>query len=516
MAIAAWFSTPLLAQAVRDEAACRALGALQVPGASLSEIGIEWKPAGAPPPPQPPYVPPLSVSLPAYCHLEATLDRRTGAGGTSYGIGFALALPAEWKGRLLFQGGGGLNGSVQPPLGRTGQTDAALARGFAVVSTDTGHKGAVFDASFMQDQQASLDFAYQAVGRVAVLAKQILAQYYGTPAAHAYFMGCSTGGREGMLMTQRNPTYFDGVVIGAPAMRTNFSGIGDEWVATVLNRVAPVDASGKPDGRRAFSEAQRAAVVEGVLAACDQIDGLKDGIVSDPVGCRFDPASVRCPSGGEGRCLSAAQTDALRTAFAGPKDAKGRQVYPGFLFDTGIAATQGIPGLLAGGLNPVGPAFSATELDVDARAERAAADPQVALTQTFSWTNLNTFSGHGGKVIFYHGVSDPWFSALDTVDYFERMAKANGGAAAVAAWSRLFLVPGMGHCGGGPAALDSFDMLAAIVAWVEKGDAPASIRATGRTWPGRSRPLCPHPTHAHYKGSGDPEDAGSFECRATP
>jgi feruloyl esterase len=119
-------------------------------------------------------------------------------------------------------------------------------------------------------------------------------------------------------------------------------------------------------------------------------------------------------------------------------------------------------------------------------------------------------------VIFYHGVSDPWFSALDTVDYFERMAKANGGAAAVAAWSRLFLVPGMGHCGGGPAALDSFDMLAAIVAWVEKGDAPASIRATGRTWPGRSRPLCPHPTHAHYKGSGDPEDAGSFECRATP
>ena len=193
-------------------------------------------------------MPPLAVPLPAYCRLSATLDRRTGADGRSYGIGFALALPAEWNGRFLFQGGGGLNGTVAPPLGRTGQGDAALARGFAVVTTDTGHRGEVFDASFMAEQQASLDFAYQAVGRVAVLAKQVLAQHYGRPAAHAYFVGCSTGGREGMLMTQRYPTYFDGVVVGAPAMRTRFSGIGDEWVATMLNRVAPLDASGKPDG----------------------------------------------------------------------------------------------------------------------------------------------------------------------------------------------------------------------------------------------------------------------------
>src|SRR5262249_17049471 len=159
----------------------------------------------------------------------------------------------------------------------------------AVVTTDTGHRGEVFDASFMADQQASLDFAYQAVGRVAVLAKQVLARYYGRPAAHAYFMGCSTGGREGMLMAERYPTYFDGIVVGGPAMRTSFSGIGDEWVATALNRLA-LDVSGTAEARRALSDSDRKAVLDGLLAACDEKDGLRDGIVSDPIGCRFDPA----------------------------------------------------------------------------------------------------------------------------------------------------------------------------------------------------------------------------------
>jgi feruloyl esterase len=152
-------------------------------------------------------------------------------------------------------------------------------------------------------------------------------------------------------------------------------------------------------------------------------------------------------------------------------------------------------------------------MDVDKRAEDAAAQAHMQLTSTWSWTNLNTFSSRGGKILFFHGVSDPWFSALDTVDYYERMARANGGASAVGDWSRLFLVPGMGHCGGGPATLDSFDMLAAVVEWVENGKAPQAIRATGRSWPGRSRPLCPYPSHAHYKGTGDVEDAASFECR---
>jgi feruloyl esterase len=512
-ALALTAAGPRDGQTQRGQNACTAFATLEIAGVALSDTKSQWFDAGSPPPTEPPFVAPLAVKLPAYCRVDATLDRRTGADGRPYGIGFALSLPEEWNGRFLFQGGGGLNGSVAPPLGRTGQGDAALAHGFAIVTTDTGHTGQVFDASFMREQQASLDFAYQAVGRVAVLAKQIIAQYYGTAANRSYFAGCSTGGREGMLMTQRYPTYFDGVVAGAPAMRTNFSGIGDEWVATMLNQAAPKDATGKPDVRRAFSEADRKTVVDGLLAACDAADGLKDGVIFNTSDCRFDPKTLMCPAAKTDGCLSNAQVTAIEKAFGGPKDSKGRQVYPGFPFDTGIANTQGLPGLLAGSVNPVGPPFTATEMDVDRRVERAMADPQTSLTATSTWTNLNTFSTHGGKLIFYHGVSDPWFSALDTIDYYERMTTANGGAAEVMGWSRLFLVPGMGHCAGG-AALDSFDMLGAIVAWVEQGVAPAAVRATGRAFPGRSRPLCPYPQHAHYKGSGDPEDASSFECRA--
>jgi feruloyl esterase len=499
-------------QVRRGETECKSFSTLQLPGVSLSDVKTQWYPAGSPPPAEPAWVPPLAVKLPAYCRLDAMLDARIGSDGKKYGIGFAVALPQDWTGRFLFQGGGGLNGSVAPPLGRTGENDAALARGFAVVTTDTGHKGEVFDASFMRDQQAALDFAYQAVGRVAALAKQILTQYYGKPAEHSYFAGCSTGGREGMLMAQRYPTYFDGVVVGAPAMRTNFSGIGDQWVATMLNQAAPKDASGKPDVRRIFSDAQRKTIIDGLLAACDAGDGLQDGMIFDVADCRFNPRTLACSGAKSDNCLSDEQVAAIQKAFAGPKDSKGRQVYPGFPFDTGITATQGIPGLLSGSMNPVGPPFTSTEMDVDQREESATADPQMRLTETSSWTNLNTFSRHGGKLIFYHGVSDPWFSALDTIDYYERMTKANGGAESVGNWSRLFLVPGMGHCGGGP-SLDTFDMLASMVDWVERGIAPAGIRATGRAFPGRSRPLCPYPQHAHYKGSGDQNDASNFECR---
>src|SRR5687768_9048176 len=195
----------------RDAAACASLTSLQMPGLPLSITKAEWIPAGSTSPgSQSPLAPP-AVTLPAFCRLDGVLDRRTGADGTSYGIGFALALPGEWNGRFLQQGGGGLNGNVGFPLGAaaSGGT-SALARGFAVASTDTGHKGQVFDATFMREQQASLDFAYQAIGRVASLAKQIIARHYSRPASKSYFAGCSTGGREAMLMSQRYPTYFDG------------------------------------------------------------------------------------------------------------------------------------------------------------------------------------------------------------------------------------------------------------------------------------------------------------------
>jgi feruloyl esterase len=167
--------------------------------------------------------------------------------------------------------------------------------------------------------------------------------------------------------------------------------------------------------------------------------------------------------------------------------------------------------VINGAPGPVGPRVPPTTQDVDAEVAQVLADPST-LGDTNAWTNLSTFSGHGGKLLFYHGVSDPWFSALDTIGYYEQLGAASGGLEATREWSRLFLVPGMGHCGGG-AALDQFDLLSAIVDWVENDKAPASVVATGRAFPGRSRPLCPHPQHAHYKGSGNAEDAANFECR---
>jgi hypothetical protein len=315
-------------------------------------------------------------------------------------------------------------------------------------------------------------------------------------------------------MSQRFPRRFDGVVAGAPAMRTSHSNLADRWVLVSLNAVAPRDAEGRPIPGKAFSEAQLGLIVDSLLAACDGKDGLRDEMVFDPEGCDFDPSSLVCSGEMSGECLSRAQAEALDKALAGPVDSRGHQVYPGFLYDTGIAASPPgsfIPGLLTATGGPVTGRSAETEMDVDAAS--VAADNEVAAVGDSTWTNLSTFSGHGGKLILYHGVSDPWFSALDTLGYYRRVVEANGGLDEVTDWSRLFLVPGMGHCGGGEWALDRFDMLSALVSWVESGVAPESVRATGAAFPGRSRPLCAWPLHAHYMGDGDPEDASSFDCR---
>ena len=349
---------PASAQTTRDAAACSTLTSLKIPGLDLTITKAEWFAAGSPPPRGGPGAPANPIKLPAYCRLDGVIDRRTGADGKPYGIGFALALPGDWNGRFLFQGGGGLNGSVQAPLGMvaTGGTPA-LARGFAVVSTDTGHTGQNgFDASFMAEQQATLDFAYQAVGRVASVAKQIIAQHYAKAADRSYLRRMFDRRTRGDAHGTASPDVLRRDHLRTPAMRTNFSGIGDEWVATQLNAVAPKNEQGQPLTRQALSEADKKTVIDGFLNACDAGDGIKDGIVFDTNACRFDPKTLVCKGAKADGCLSAEQAVALEKGFAGPKDSKGRQVYPGFLFDTGIAATQGIPGLLHGGLNPVGPA----------------------------------------------------------------------------------------------------------------------------------------------------------------
>jgi len=493
---------------------CAGMLKFQLHGVTLAITKADVVPASAPgtlriTPVFPGNVP---VAVPAFCRVDGVINQRKGADGKSYGIGFALALPEHWNGRFLFQGGGGLNGSVALPLGSQAAGDMpGLARGFAVVATDTGHTGSVFDGSFFRDQQASLDFYYEANGEVTRLAKEMIATYYGRPAQYSYFDGCSTGGREAMIMSQRYPDYFDGIVSGDPAIRTGHSNLALGFMTAAYDEAAPKDDSGKPDPKKLFSVSDRKLIVNSLLQACDAKDGLKDGMIFDFHGCAFEPETLACSGAKTDSCLTRAQADALKKAFAGPKSARGDAIYPGVPYDAGIADGGFIPGLLGGPVLPVPTGADFMHFDPDLEAARVEAD-KTALLGDSTWTNLTTFARHGGKLLFYHGLSDPWFSPLDTLGYYEKMAKDTGGGS-VASWSRIYFVPGMGHCQGGSATLDRFDMLSAIVDWVEKGVAPDRVIATGPAFPGRSRPLCPYPQHAQYSGHGDTNDAGSFVCQ---
>ncbi|MDT8399624.1 MAG: tannase/feruloyl esterase family alpha/beta hydrolase [Pseudomonadales bacterium] len=457
------------------------------------------------------------LTLPPHCHVEGEIDRRTGADGKSYALRFAINLPDNWNGRFLFQGGGGLNGSLNEPLGTqaTGGRPA-LSRGFAVVSTDSGHQGqGGFDAGFMADQEAALNFFFLGNMRVTQVAKPLVAAYYSRPATKSYFVGCSTGGREGMIMAQRYPYLYDGIVSGAPAIRTGLSNLALRWMNVQMNLAAPKDAQGLPLPGGTYSKTEQALIIDGLLQSCDALDGAEDGLIFNTTACHFDPRSLSCPAGQQGaNCLAADKADALAKAVAGPVDSRGLQVYSRFLLDTGIDDDSGfIPGIIAGGgVPPVGPPV-ATLLSQDVDAEFIAATATDAAIGDSTSYQLSSFAANGGKQLYYHGVSDPWFSAMDTVAYYQRMAVVNGGLESVKQWSRVFLVPGMGHCAGGEQTVDSFDMLDAIVAWVEDGRAPDRIIATGNSLPDVSRPLCPYPQHPHYRGSGDSKDAASFECR---
>ena len=293
-----------------------------------------------------PYGPGHSSPLPAYCRVDGVINRRTGVGGEQFGINFALALPDKWNDDFLMQGGGGGNGVVFPPLALTAAGDTpGLVRGFAVVSTDTGHTShrGPFDFDFMKDQQAYLDFAYLANAQVAALAKRLIAQYYGKPAAHSYFAGCSTGGREGMILSQRYPATFDGIISGDPAMRTGLSNLAiGKWIPVAFNQIAPKDADGKPIISQAITDADRKLVLDSLLKECDAKDGAADGMISDPLACDFDPAVLICNDGKTDSCLAPEKVAAIKKAIGGPKTTGGIQVYPGFLYDTGMSSRSWI------------------------------------------------------------------------------------------------------------------------------------------------------------------------------
>jgi feruloyl esterase len=425
---------------------CADLAGLKLDRVEISEAKVI--PAGFAVPAPYPEAPAIGP-LPAHCRVYGVINRRKGVDGQEFGIGFALALPekAAWNGDFMMQGGGGANGIIAYPAGANYAGDKpALSRGFAVASTDTGHKAKSggFDFSFMRDQQAYLDFAFLANAEVAGIAKKIIAAYYTKPAGFSYFVGCSTGGREGMILSQRYPTVFNGIVSGDPAMRTGRSNLAiAQWIPVAYNQAAPKDASGKPQIDKFLTDDDRKLFMDRLMKQCDAKDGVADGMISDPLGCDFNPAVLACKPGQAEACIAPEKIAAIQKAFAGPKNGYGTQVYPGFLYDAGIAMKGGVSGLLAMGTRGIFGAYTtATELDVDKEALHDS-DPLVEPAST----NLSTFSRSGGKLIFFHGDSDPWFSALDTLGYYKSLAATNGGAEKVDEWSRLFLVPGMAHCG---------------------------------------------------------------------
>jgi len=467
---------------------------------------------------------------PSHCVVEGKINKHMGADGVEYGDRFQLRLPDAWTGRFLYQGGGGLDGILNPAVGpvRPG-FQTALARGYAVVSTDAGHQGKnTLDGAFGSDPEARADYLYRSTKLVAEVAEKIIAKYYGRKSAHAYMAGCSTGGRESMLATQRYPELFDGVVAGDPAFNVVHAAIAEAWFSRKFADIAPKDAQGKPQLQKAFSDADLKLLAGAVLQKCDGLDGLKDGMIDHPDACRFDPAVLQCKADKNDTCLSAAQVNALHITFAGPTDSKGTALYSDWPYDAGLETpgwrmwTLGndqMPALnvliypeflsrvaMNPGETPIPDAFS---FDFDKDPARIAGTAPLMDADS---TDLSAFRRHGGKLILYTGMSDPVFSANDLIRYYNRLAQQNGGMAATRQFARLFRIPGMTHCFGGP-ALDDFDDLTAIETWVERGTPPDQLVATGRDFPGRSRPLCPYPQIPRYMGTGSTEDAANFACK---
>ena len=465
--------------------------------------------------------------LPEHCLVQGMLNPRTGVKGQKFGIGFELRMPTNWNNRFFFQGGGGLDGVLSPAIGSQmgSARPSALAQGFAVVSTDGGHRSSMLDGTFGLDQQARIDYGYNALDKVTLKAKELIKQYYGSNPTYSYFIGCSNGGRQALMASQRLPLYFDGIVAGDPAIK--FSGIAmDEiWNLQVAARIAPKDDNGRAIISKAFSNEDLHLVANTLLDRCDALDGLADGFINDWQGCNFDPKILTCKSEKTETCLSKPQVDALRDMFNGPHTSDGKSIYGPFTYDTGVAgpewramhigssgtgkwdsadATLGLVNLSYLQLTPPDPGLDPLDFDFDRDVVKTR---HTAANTDADSTFLSTFANHG-KMIVYNGLSDQGMASGVLSAWYDEVVEVNGPF--IRDSVRLFFIPGMCHCSGGKST-DQFNTLDAIMDWVEKGSAPDRIIATGKNFPGLSRPLCPYPLVARYK-DGDKNSADSFVC----
>jgi feruloyl esterase len=511
----------------------------------------------------------------AHCLLTGKMfERVSPIDGKIYAIGFEMRLPLDWNGRFFYQANGGIDGSVVTATGPTsggGPLTSALSQGFAVISSDAGHNAAQ-NPTFGLDPQARLDYGYQAVGKLTPMAKRVIRTAYGKRPAFSYIGGCSNGGRHTMVAAARYADQYDGFLVGSPGFNLPKAAVASIYGAQQYAPFAVPGASipagpfaGLPDLSGAFTTAERQLVSNKVLEKCDALDGLADGLVQKVRACQrafdLDRDVPTCPGARDGTCLSAGQKVAIGNIFAGPKDAKGRPIYSSFPYDSGHGSSGTIfwefiaPMILDPGAvgfvfktPPVDPAtfippvFSFTA-DINLLSQQIFATNAVYTESGMQFMtppdpeHLRTLQRRGGRMIVYHGVSDPIFSINDTTRWFERLAAArhrgddHDGHDAddsdnAQAFARLFHVPGMNHCSGGPAT-DQFDLLTPLVRWVEDGHAPERVTATARgpgnvgganpevpaDWSAtRTRPLCAFPKVATYRG-GDVEKAASFACR---
>ncbi|MFZ0804711.1 MAG: tannase/feruloyl esterase family alpha/beta hydrolase [Candidatus Sulfotelmatobacter sp.] len=469
----------------------------------------------------------LYKSLPAFCRVVAEARPTSDSD-----IKLEVWLPVSgWNGKLEGIGIGGFAGSID-----NAQLATSVKAGYTATATDTGHTGSPIDAGWaMGHPEKIIDYGYRGIHEMTRVAKAVIAAYYSKPPQHSYFAGCSGGGREALMEAQRYPEDYDGILAGAPANYFTALLATSAYDAQVLTM----------DSASFIPPAKIPTIAAAVNAACDEVDGVRDGILNDPRQCHFDPATIQCKEEDSEKCLTAAQVTALKKLYAGMPDSKGHVVYPGYLPGAedsqspiggwGVWITGPAPGksFTASFANGFFSDFVFGKPDWDYKTFKVDADLKAANERTAQALNatdpdLKPFKARGGKLVLYHGWSDPAITPLNTIDYYESVTKKMG-QKDVDSFVRLYMVPGMQHCAGGPGP-DSFGAVydltfddpqhsvdASLEHWVEKGTAPSTIIASkfegeDETHAKMTRPLCPYPQAAKYKGSGDPNDAANFEC----
>jgi feruloyl esterase len=496
----------LAARAGSQGTACSELAALTIPNVTVNSAANTAAGTFTPPGSQ------TALTVPAFCRVEATA-RPTGDSE----IKFEIWIPAAdaWNGKFQGVGNGGYQGSISYAAMAT-----ALRRGYATASTDTGHTGD--DVIFGKGHpEKVVDFGWRAIHLMTATAKLIVRNATGRFASRSYFVGCSSGGHQAMSEAQRFPGDYDGIVAGAPANNRIRQTFGFMWSWSATHRA---------DGTPILDQAALSMVTKAAVAACDAQDGLKDGLIGDPRTCKFDPAALACKDGTNGAaCLSTDQVDAVRKVYDGAKNPRtGEQIFTGWPRGSeafGDSPIQSWRQYITSPKEPsrVGvfryflfhdPNWKLGSLDYDrdlALAEERI--PHLAAVER----DLTPFKKRGGKLIMYAGWLDPVVPPQDNVAYYEAVAKTMGGYDKTRDFFRLFTAPGMGHCAGGPGP-NQFDALTALEQWVEKGVAPATLLASHSTngKVDRTRPLCPYPQVARYKGTGSIDEAESFTCAQPP